>query len=91
MLGIYYFDYCANVFPKSARKLIIGYTRTDLLERIEQQNIPDEWFCWITECRTPGYLIDGKKQIVIDWINRHMPDEFGEPLRNQNLLRKAWE
>jgi len=80
MLGIYYLDYCDRPYPRSARQMIIGYTKNDLLLSIKERNIPDDWFCWFWECRTPGYLIEGNTVKVIAWIEKHMPDNFGEPL-----------
>jgi hypothetical protein len=82
MLGIYYLDYCERLWPKRGRQMIICYTRTDVLSKMIEKNIPEEWTCWLSECRTPGYLIVGKTGIVRDWIELHMPEEFGKPLRN---------
>lgn len=79
-LGIYYLDYSDVPFPKSKRKMIIGYTRKDLLDKIEEAKIPNNWLCWFQECRTPGYLVEGDTTKVIAWIEKHMPDNFGEPL-----------
>lgn len=80
MLGIYYFDYSERVYPKSSRKMIIGYTRSDLIFKIKEKQIPDNWFCWLSECRTPGYLIDGSASKIIDWISIHLPDKIGHPI-----------
>jgi len=80
-LGIYYFDYSKVPFPRSTRKLIIGYTRIDFLKGIKEKNIPNDWLCWFSECRTPGYLVEGNLTKVREWIDIHMPDKFGEPLK----------
>ena len=82
-LGIYYLDYCATTTPKHNRKMIIGYTKSDFLIKIEKTIIPDDWFCWLSECRTPDYLINGKTPVVVEWITKNMPDNFGEPLKSQ--------
>ena len=82
-LGIYYLDYAPIIFQRSNRKMIIGYTKSDLLIKIEKTIIPDDWFCWLSECRTPGYLIEGTTPIVVGWIIKYMPDNFGEPLKSQ--------
>jgi hypothetical protein len=79
MLGIYYLDYSEVTFPRSRRKMIIGYTRSDLLQKILEKNIPDNYFCWLQECRTPGYLVEGNLETVRAWIDTHMPETFGEP------------
>jgi len=81
-LGIYYLDYAPITFHRSKRKMIIGYTKSDLLIKIEKIIIPDDWFCWLSECRTPGYLIEGTTPIVVEWIIKYMPDNFGEPLKS---------
>lgn len=80
MLGIYYLDYCDRPFPRSARQMIIGYTKADLLKKIKNKNIPDNWFCWFKECETPGYIVEGDLIKIKDWICKHMPDNFGEQL-----------
>ncbi len=79
-LGIYYLDYAEVPFPRSKRKMIIGYTRKDLLDKITEAKIPNNWLCWFQECRTPGYLVEGNIEKVAAWIEKHMPDNFGEPL-----------
>lgn len=79
-LGIYYLDYSPVPYPKSARKLIIGYTKKEFLNKIKEANIPDDWFCWLAESRTPGYYVEGNITKVKAWITRHMPDKYGEPL-----------
>jgi hypothetical protein len=61
--------------------MIIGYTKKDLLDSIAEKEIPENWFCWLQECRTPPYLVEGNLTKVKDWIFRHMPDNFGEPLK----------
>lgn len=78
-LGIFYLDYSEIIFPRSRRKLIIGYTKADLLQKMQEKQIPDEYLCWLQECRTPGYLVEGTASIVREWINTHMPENFGEP------------
>lgn len=80
MIGIYYLDYSDRPFPKSARKMIIGYTKDGLLSSIEERKIPDNYLCWFQECRTPGYLFEGTLVETKEWISKHMPDKFGEPL-----------
>ena len=62
--------------------MIIGYTKTDLLDKVAEVNIPLGWFCWLSECRTPGYLVEGNTERVLEWITLHMPEQYGEPLRN---------
>jgi len=81
-LGIYYLDYSDVLYPRSKRKMIIGYTRKDLLNSIKEAKISDTWFCWLQECRTPGYLVDGNVEFVSAWISKHIPDKFGDPLNN---------
>lgn len=78
-LGIFYVDYSLFLFPRSNRKLIIGFTRSDLLQKISEREIPDNYFCWLQECRTPGYLAEGNVAKVRAWIDEHMPENFGEP------------
>jgi hypothetical protein len=78
-LGIYYLDYCDVPFPKSRRKMIMGYTRSNFLQYMAEAKIPDNYYCWLQECRTPGYLIEGTAEIVRDWIDKHMKENFGEP------------
>jgi len=78
-LGIFYLDYSDVLFPRSRRKMIIGYTRSDLLQSIIEKNIPDNYYCWLQECRTPGYLIEGTTEQVRTWIDKNMPEKFGEP------------
>ncbi len=77
-LGIYYLDYSAVPYPKSARKIIIGYTKDDFLEKIEEANIPEDWMCWLSECRTPGYFVEGNIQKVVEWITLHLTNVYGE-------------
>lgn len=80
-LGIYYLDYSEVRFPRARRKMVLGCTKSEFLIQLEHMNIPNEYFCWISECRTPGYLFEG---IMIDgmaWITKYMPDSFGEPLK----------
>lgn len=84
MLGLFYLDYCDKPWPRSARKMIIGFTKDGLLKELSERNIPEGWLFWLSECRTPGYLVEGKIDRVTDWINLHMPEKFGEPLRNIN-------
>ncbi len=79
-LGIYYLEYAEAVYPRSARKLIIGYTKKDMLDKIKERKIPEDWFCFFCECRTPGMLVDGNIATVKAWITKHMPKNFGEPL-----------
>lgn len=79
-LGIYYLDYAEVPFPKSRRKMIFGYTRKQFLESIEEHNIPNNYFCWLSECRTPGYLVEGNIATVAAWVEKHIPDNYGEPL-----------
>lgn len=81
-LGIYYLDYSAETFPKSRRKMIIGTTKSEFLIKLEHKHIPDDYFCWISECRTPGYLFEGRMEGGIKWIIKHMPSNFGEPLND---------
>lgn len=81
MLGIYYLDYSSVLFPKSKRRMIIGYTKSDFLKKLEHMHIPDDYFCWISECRTPGYLFDGRMVDCRAWIIKHMPNNFGQPLK----------
>ena len=83
-LGIYYFSYSERVWPRSARKMLIGVTKDEILERIAEKEIPEDWFCWLEECRTPGFLVEGKRDIVLEWITNHMPLKFKEPLRDQD-------
>lgn len=61
--------------------MIICYTREDTFAKVLARDIPADWFFWLSECRTPGYLVTGSKEIVMNWIEIHMPDKFGEPLR----------
>lgn len=81
MLGIFYIDYAEKVYPRSARKMIIGYTKSDALVKIQERNIPGNWVCWLSECRTPGYLITGDIDTIKQWICDHMPEKFGDPIR----------
>ena len=81
MLGIFYLDYAPQIFPRSARKMVIGYSKDDMLSKIEELNIPKDHVCWLSECRTPGYFIQGNIDEVSEWIEKHMPAKFGEPLR----------
>jgi hypothetical protein len=78
-LGIFYFDYADVPYPVSKRKMIIGYTRQDLLDKIDDANIPNDWLCWLKECRTPKQLISGNPIQVRDWIDKHLSDKYGEP------------
>lgn len=78
-LGIYYLDYAEVPFPRSRRKTIIGYTRSDLLQKIAEAKIPDGFDCWLHECRTVGVLVEGKAERIRDWIDKHMKENFGEP------------
>ena len=81
-LGIYYLDYAEIFVQRSGRKTdIIGYTRSGLLAEIEKKNLQPNWFCWLSECRTPGFLVVGSTTKVIEWIELHMPEKFGEQLR----------
>jgi hypothetical protein len=82
MIGIFYLDYAETFVSRNMRKMIIGYTKDDLLKRIEGKKIQPNWFCWLSEARTPGFLIAGQASTVTDWIERRMPEKFGEPLRN---------
>lgn len=82
MLGIYYLSYAAQPFPKSNRKLIIGYTKQGLLDKIEATYIPEDWICWFEECRIPKMLAQGNIEEVRAWIINHMPEKFKEPLRD---------
>jgi hypothetical protein len=77
-LGIFYLDYSDVAFPRSRRKLIIGYTRSDFLQKIQEKNIPDTYLCWLQECRTPGYLVEGNIETVRAWIDKHMSETFGD-------------
>jgi len=81
-LGIYYLDYAEKFVQKSQRKMIIGVTKSELLAEIKKKNIQPEWFCWLSECRTAGFLIVGLTPVVVKWIELHIPKKFGEPLRN---------
>jgi hypothetical protein len=81
-LGIYYLDYAERFVQASLRKMVIGTTRSGLLEDMDKRGIQPEWFCWLAECRTPGFLVVGATPKVKAWIELHMPDKFGEPLRN---------
>jgi hypothetical protein len=78
-LGIFYLDYAEVSFPKSRRKMIIDYTRSGFLQQMIEKNIPDNYFCWLSECRTSGYLVEGNTETVRAWIDKHMPEKFGEP------------
>jgi hypothetical protein len=80
-LGIYYLDYSDVPYPRSRRKMIIEYTRSGFLIQLEKRLIPDDWYCWLSECNTPGYLVEGRTPQVTDWIIKHMPDKFGDPLK----------
>ena len=80
-LGIYYLSYGKNEHPKSARKWMIGYSKQDYLDKLEVENIPEDYFCVFEECRTPGILIKGTIKEVRAWIQDHMPEKYGEPLR----------
>lgn len=82
MLGIFYLDYAPQIFPRSARKMVIGYSRDDMLSKIEELNISKDWICWLSECRTPGYLVESDIEVVKEWISKHMPLEFGDPIRS---------
>ncbi len=77
-LGIFYLDYSDVSFPKSKRKLIMGYTKLDLLKKIEDTQIPIDYLCWLQECRTPGYLIQGNVTEIKNWINDHLSNNFGQ-------------
>ena len=88
MLGIYYLDYSDKTFPRSARKMIIGYTRSDLLAQIAEKDIPEDYYCWLSECRTRGYLFEGRMEKVTQWIELHMPEKFGEPLRDTDSTQR---
>jgi hypothetical protein len=81
-LGIYYLEYAEKPFPRSARKLIFGYEKKQLLREIKKHNIDEKWFCWLQECRTPGYLVEGDVIKIKVWVSKHMPSKFGEPLRD---------
>lgn len=81
-LGIFYLDYSDVAFPISKRKMIIGYTRSDLLQGMIERCIPDNYFCWLQECRTPGYLVEGDTETVRVWIDKYMPEKFGEPWKH---------
>ena len=78
-LGIFYLEYSEVVYPRTKRKLIIGYTKSDLLQKMDEHQVADNYFCWLQECRTPGHLVKGTGNIVRAWINKHMPERFGEP------------
>lgn len=79
-LGIYYLTFAKAAFPRSARKLIIGYTRDDMLAKIAEKEIPADFMCWFDECRTPKTLVAGNIAEVSEWITKHMPTYFGEKL-----------
>ena len=79
MLGIYYFNYSTVIFPKFKRKLIIAYTRSDLLEKIVKAEITDDYYCWLKECETPGFLSEGKLPKVRAWVDTHLPEKYGDP------------
>lgn len=79
-MGIYYLDYSEVIFPRSRRKMIIGYTRSDLLQKLAEKELPDDYFCWLQECRTPGYLVEGDVKKVKAWIDKNMPENFGDPI-----------
>jgi hypothetical protein len=79
-LGIYYLDYSPVPYPKSTRKFIIGYTKKEFLDKISDAKIPGDWLCWLSECRTPGYLVEGDINKITAWIKKHIPNKFGEPL-----------
>lgn len=78
-LGIFYLDYSDKYYPKAQRKTIIGYTRVDLLKKISIIDIPDDYICWLQECRTPGYLIEGNIKQITSWIDTHLSNNFGQP------------
>lgn len=82
-LGIYYLDYCEKSWPKSARKMIFGYTKKQFLKSIKEHNIPNNYFCWLSECRTPGYLVEGNIEKVSKWISKHIPNKYGDPLNGR--------
>ena len=81
MLGIFYLDYAPKIWPRSARKMIIGFSKDDMLSKVAEQDIPTDWFCWLSECRTRGYLVEGNIELVKEWVEKHMPEKFGEPIR----------
>lgn len=84
-LGIFYLDYADVAFPRSRRKLIIGYTRSDLLQKMQDAQIPNNYFCWLQECRTPGYLVEGNADKIRDWIDIHISEAYGEKWNDKDI------
>jgi hypothetical protein len=79
-LGIYYLMYSSTINDRSSRKYILGYTKDDLLQKISDRELSDDWHCQLAECRTPGYLAEGTVRKVKDWVFKHMPEQFGDNL-----------
>ena len=83
---IYYFDYADKEFPRSIRKMIIGYKRADLLTKIEELNIPDDWFCWLYEYKLRKPIFHGNKINACEWIAINIPEKFGDPYGAKRIL-----
>jgi hypothetical protein len=82
MIGIFYLDYAEKFVSRNMRKMLIGYTKDDLLKKMEERGIQPDWYCWLSEARTAGFLIAGNASLVTSWIEARMPEKFGEPLRD---------
>ncbi len=80
-LGIYYLMYSDSP-NKRFTKCIVAITKQDLFDKIAAKEVPDDYYGYFEECRTPGRLAYGQIHNIKAWAEKHMPDKFGDPLRD---------
>lgn len=77
--GIYYLLYSHSGF-KCHTKCITVLTKKEYLDKIKEKNIPEDYRGYFEECETIGKLAEGTIREITEWVEKHMPDKFGDPL-----------
>lgn len=76
-LGIYYLLYSKTGFRCHTQCIVVG-TQLEFFEKV--RGIPDDYLGYFEECRTPGKLVQGTIADIKEWVEKHLPDKYGEPL-----------